>query len=858
MNSSAQRIENRNRVDSAMQTLLLDTREIVCELVKPLAAQGRFSLEDIPEDRRGRLRTVDDIARTMDPTALLAVLGACTDDRYGPSLLEIPGVNFRFVDKVRRIRNDHAHGDGDYTDSDYVLDAVNATNDLRARLLHAGSGYTYTSTDLEPAEVEDPFTLRTLAFFDSLSRGNSGLALSLVPRGIYTGYVNDDGLTPMHQAIKEAPQRPRGTNYLNIVEKLIASGAYVDAKSSQGETALYLAVRLGKVEIAEVLIENGAGFNARGTDGETILNLAVSQGHLGVVKTLIDHGIDVNVRPFGIEPALNVAARLNHAEIAEALLSAGADLNVESRDSRIPTATQVAASYGNLEVLKTLLAAGADVNSRSPSGQSLLHLASQKGNLPMAKVLIAAGADVNTADENGSTILDESARRGDAAMVDALAVGADATVIDEARRTLKRTRTQQKTRRKIIKAAYIAVPIIVAIVILLGARGRLLLLAVENNHIDATKALIFVGTDVNSKDRFDNTPLYKAVANSEMEMVKALLAAGADPDVFNSQGSSPLIRAIYNNSTDMVDLLLQAGADVNSGNFRGTPLHRAVITGRPSMVSQLIDAGAYINAGDPEGDTAIHNITRTANVNNPKVEEILALLLSAGANINAKNASGETVLHRMKFEAYGEARSLRKLIETLLSAGADVNARDSGGNTPLHSAIVATRTQIPPENRYELVDALIAGGAETNARDADDFTPLHIAAGTRFEGITPLLLSSGAEVDARTNLDATPLIALTSLLDPSYHVYSYLSGGDNYEAIDALIGAGADVNASDDFGNTPLHFSFNIRHGSEQAEYVEGIVDRLIAGGADIYAVNDAGQTAQDIANETGWGGIYR
>ena len=378
MNSSAQLIENRNRVDSAMQTLLLDTREIVCELVKPLAAQGRFSLEDIPEDRRGRLRTVDDIARTMDPTALLAVLGTCMDERYGPALLEIPGVNFQFVDKVRRIRNDHAHGGGDYTNSGYVLDAVNATNDLRARLLDAGTGYTYTSTDLEPAKAEDPYTLRTLAFFDSLSHGNSGLALSQVLRGIYTGYVKD-GLTPLHLAIKEAPQRPRGTNYLNIVEKLIASGAYVDAKSSQGETALTLAVRLGNMEITEVLIENGAEFNARGTDGETILNLAVRRGHLGVVKTLIDHGIDVNVRPFGIEPALNVAARLNHAEIAEALLSAGADLNVESRDSRIPTATQVAASYGNLEVLKTLLAAGADVNSRSPSGQSLLYLASQKG-----------------------------------------------------------------------------------------------------------------------------------------------------------------------------------------------------------------------------------------------------------------------------------------------------------------------------------------------------------------------------------------------------------------------------------------------------------------------------------------------
>ena len=125
MNQNEQFIENRNQVDNAIQALLLDTRGIVCELVKPLAAQGRFSLKNIPDDRRGDLPTVDHIARTMDPTALLAVLGACLSDRSGPPLLKIPGVNFQLVDKVRRIRNDHAHGGADYSDLMYVRDAIN-------------------------------------------------------------------------------------------------------------------------------------------------------------------------------------------------------------------------------------------------------------------------------------------------------------------------------------------------------------------------------------------------------------------------------------------------------------------------------------------------------------------------------------------------------------------------------------------------------------------------------------------------------------------------------------------------------------------------------------------------------------
>ena len=111
MSVDKQYLENRQQVDTALQTLLLETREIVYELVKPLAAQGKFSLDNLSSERRGNLRTVDDIAQTMDPTALLAVLMACLSNRSAQAL-HIPGVNFQLVDKVRRIRNEHAHGEG--------------------------------------------------------------------------------------------------------------------------------------------------------------------------------------------------------------------------------------------------------------------------------------------------------------------------------------------------------------------------------------------------------------------------------------------------------------------------------------------------------------------------------------------------------------------------------------------------------------------------------------------------------------------------------------------------------------------------------------------------------------------------
>ena len=93
--------ENRHEIDDLMLFLVLGARVVVCELVRPLVAQGSFSMADIPAESSGQIRTVNDIAQTMDLSALLAILMKCLSDT-GPGL-EIEGVSYALVDKVRRI-----------------------------------------------------------------------------------------------------------------------------------------------------------------------------------------------------------------------------------------------------------------------------------------------------------------------------------------------------------------------------------------------------------------------------------------------------------------------------------------------------------------------------------------------------------------------------------------------------------------------------------------------------------------------------------------------------------------------------------------------------------------------------------
>jgi ankyrin repeat protein len=73
---------------------------------------------------------------------------------------------------------------------------------------------------------------------------------------------------------------------------------------------------------------------------------------------------------------------------------------------------------------------------------------------------------------------------------------------------------------------------------------------------------------------------------------------------------------------------------------------------------------------------------------------------------------------------------------------------DQGGRTPLHYAALANDTGT--------VCQLLAQGASPSAADRHGFTPLHFAAQQRSLA-AELLLAAGAEVDAVNQYDNTPL-----------------------------------------------------------------------------------------------------
>lgn len=119
-----------------------------------------------------------------------------------------------------------------------------------------------------------------------------------------------------------------------------------------------------------------------------------------------------------------------------------------------------------------------------------------------------------------------------------------------------------------------------------------------------------------------------------------------------------------------------------------------------------------------------------------------------------------------------------------------------------------------------------------------DFTALHIVCFTERAPVqnAETLLQFHAHCDVRTAKEGqTPLHVA---------VVSTHSMEDTLALIKLLLAHGADLNAKDHSGNTPLHYAANSN------ELRNEVCTLLLEGGADIFAVNRDGETPLDVADD--------
>ena len=117
----------------------------------------------------------------------------------------------------------------------------------------------------------------------------------------------------------------------------------------------------------------------------------------------------------------------------------------------------------------------------------------------------------------------------------------------------------------------------------------------------------------------------------------------------------------------------------------------------------------------------------------------------------------------------------------------------------------------------ELASLLIEHGVNVNARDERGKSALECAVAALETHIIKLLILKGAEVNAMNNDGYTPLHqAIESEVDEDMYPSDGIRKRPMGEIVKLLIESGANVNAKTLEGETPLHFALSLNHKAAQ------------------------------------------
>lgn len=429
---------------------------------------------------------------------------------------------------------------------------------------------------IEHAAVDAATTNGMTALHMACSANHVDLANILLNASAATEASTRSGETALHLAVANGAK--------DAARLLLQRGSDVNAVTSSDGTLtplLLAAMRLGDAaasEMAQLLLEHGASASAATTDGVTALEIAVRRGASDLVRVLLAQGADAaqalavsapevgggqpdgqpDGSPDGSPPAedgasrdaasrslLHLAVERGYAVVARQLLDHRADPDAATLEEGV-TPLLLAVSRSDAAMIALLLRHGASVDKGFRfSGETPLILSCMRGDVATARILLDAGASLRAASTSNQTALL------------AATIHSDGTEL---------------LRLLCERGASVDVTWRLGATALMEAAGR--------GHTDAMALFIERGADPSARDAYGDTALHWAAAKGHEGATRLLLQHEASPslvDARNDYGLSPMHAAAFSDAVGVIRLLSDAGstAAAQADGFGATPLDLA-------------------------------------------------------------------------------------------------------------------------------------------------------------------------------------------------------------------------------------------------------------------------------------------
>ncbi|MCK5892871.1 MAG: ankyrin repeat domain-containing protein [Endozoicomonadaceae bacterium] len=173
-------------------------------------------------------------------------------------------------------------------------------------------------------------------------------------------------------------------NHSHVVKHLLVCNARTDVRNCYGQTPLFIAAKLGNVEIVDDLIYSAIKIGTFQREGTDALFIASCSGRSEVVRCLIKHGIDIESKDTNKKTPLFIAAEKGCTDVVKTLINLGAQADV--RDSHQDTPLLVA-TKGNHTGVVECLARICNINDCDFYNQTAISIATKAGYIDILECL---------------------------------------------------------------------------------------------------------------------------------------------------------------------------------------------------------------------------------------------------------------------------------------------------------------------------------------------------------------------------------------------------------------------------------------------------------------------------------------